>query len=99
LAFLPFGYANIQFGDFTQEIVLCILYVSVVATLLSRWLYMKSMKFLSASEAGIFKNFQPLLTACFALLFLSQRMDVWHVVGWIVMTGGVMIFYRKKMAI
>jgi drug/metabolite transporter (DMT)-like permease len=99
LVFLPFGYADIQFTGFTQEIALCILYVSVVATLLSRWLYMKSMKFLSASEAGILKNFQPLLTACFAFLFLSQNMDVWHVLGWIVMTGGVVIFYRKKMAV
>ncbi|MFZ4860996.1 DMT family transporter [Sphingobacterium sp. Mn56C] len=95
LCFIPIGISDVHIpNDISIKLVLFVLYTSIVATLLTRWIFMKSIKYLTASEAAIMTNNQPILTALFSFLFLGVSIGYQHFIGWLIITLGVLFFYK-----
>ncbi|SDL10596.1 Uncharacterized membrane protein [Pedobacter sp. ok626] len=95
LCFIPIGISEVRIPDeISVKLILFVLYTAVVATLLTRWIFMRSIKYLTASEAAIMTNTQPILTAIFSSLFLGVSLGIQHFIGWFIITLGVLFFYK-----
>lgn len=72
-----------------------IIYLGVVASAVSYYLYNHSLKLLSASLAGIFINLDPVVGAALAIIFLHEEVTVSLVVGSLMVLAGTWISARK----
>lgn len=99
VAFLPFGSGKFAIAAITPGLVFAVLYVSLVGSLLARWVLIRSMKHITATEAAMLQNTQPLITAALAALVLGDPFEWWHICGWIVMSVGLFLFYRRRKTI
>jgi drug/metabolite transporter (DMT)-like permease len=66
-------------GVITPGIVLGLLYLGIISTALSMWLWNRAFSLVDASLAGLFFFAQPLVGAVLSVIFLHQQMtaDLW----------------------
>jgi drug/metabolite transporter (DMT)-like permease len=72
-----------------------VIYLGVVASALSYFLYNQSLKLLSASLAGIFINLDPVVGAALAIIFLHEAVTAPLVAGSVMVLAGTWISARK----
>jgi drug/metabolite transporter (DMT)-like permease len=80
----PFSYLG---GAFTWSQWLCILYISVVGTILPFGLYFVGVNYIRSTRASITATLEPICAALMAFLLLGETLEIWQMVG-----GALVIF-------
>lgn len=75
---------------------LSILYLGIFSSAICYILYNKVLKVLSGVQVGNFMNFDPVVGAVIAIIFLGERITVWQVAGGVLVLAGVMLTSMKK---
>jgi drug/metabolite transporter (DMT)-like permease len=73
-----------------------ILYATIPTSILAPYLWMLALKLLGASQASIFLNLVPLLTALIAILWAGEHLEYYHCVGAALILAGVALAQRLK---
>ncbi|QOR39897.1 DMT family transporter [Billgrantia diversa] len=68
-----------------------ILYAGIPASIVTTFLWMRAIRQIGASQASIFINLMPLFSALIAMLFLSERIALFHLVGGLLVLAGVIM--------
>ena len=68
-----------------------ILYAGIPASIITTFLWMRAIRQIGASQASIFINLMPLFSALIAMLFLGERIALFHLVGGILVLAGVLM--------
>lgn len=75
-----------------------IAYTSILPSLVSQILYMRGVEEIGANRAGLFVNLVPVFGTLLSLLFLGERLQVFHVLALVLVLGGIAIAERGKPA-
>jgi len=86
-------FATLDLGDFAA-----IGYVSVFPSILSYVCFNRGVELIGANRAGPFFHLIPLFGVILAVLFLGERLALFHVVGAALIIGGVVIAGRRSSA-
>ncbi|NYS59543.1 DMT family transporter [Vreelandella salicampi] len=71
-----------------------ILYAGIPASIITTFLWMRAVRLIGASQASIFINLMPLFSAVIAMVFLAERLAVFHVIGGLLILAGVIMAQR-----
>ncbi|MGM0522212.1 MAG: DMT family transporter [Pseudomonadota bacterium] len=71
-----------------------ILYAGIPASIITTFLWMGAVRQIGASQASIFINLMPLFSAVIAMVFLAERLAVFHVIGGLLILAGVIMAQR-----
>ncbi|MEO8818283.1 MAG: DMT family transporter [Paralcaligenes sp.] len=75
----------------TPESMSMILFAAVFASLFGPLLWIRGVQLLGPSRATLFMNLMPVLTAIIAIVFLKEKLHVYHVVGGLLAMAGVLV--------
>lgn len=74
-----------------------VLYAALAASLVAPWMWMGTVARLGAGRAAMFINLIPILSAIIAVLWLGERLEIYHLVGGALCLIGVSIgLYEGK---
>lgn len=68
-----------------------ILYAGIPASIVTTYLWMRAIRQIGASQASIFINLMPLLSALIAMAYLGERIALFHLVGGVLVLAGVLM--------
>ncbi len=74
---------------------LSILYLGIFSSAVCYILYNKVLKVLSGVQVGNFMNFDPVVGALIAIIFLGEQVTVWQIAGGTLVLTGVILTSRK----
>ena len=100
--FTHIGNGNLvdYFSAFTSnEFLWSILYLGVLSSFLTSFLTNNALTDIPASQVSIFNNFSPVITVFAGVVFLSETLHLYHIIGGVlVMVGivGVNVLKQKK---
>ena len=75
---------------------LAMLYLAVFPTLLATYCWNHAIHAIGANRAAIFINLIPVFGACFAMLFLGERLYAWHFAGAALVFVGIALAARRR---
>jgi drug/metabolite transporter (DMT)-like permease len=96
LILLPFNLSSFTITNVDAPFVWSILYVGVLATVVSMVFWNVGVQKMGGTAAGMFLNFNPIFTAILAFLLLGERMTWSQLVGSIVVILGSYLFAKFK---
>jgi drug/metabolite transporter (DMT)-like permease len=73
-----------------------ILYAGIPASIITTFLWMRAIRQIGASQASIFINLMPLFSALIAMVFLGERVALFHLVGGLLVLVGVLMAQTLK---
>jgi drug/metabolite transporter (DMT)-like permease len=73
-----------------------IIYLGIIPSAFSFFLYNKAMEYLTASEIGIFTNIDPVIGAIIAVIFLKEDINAWQITGTILILAGIWLSTHKS---
>lgn len=76
--------------------IAAILYLAVASTALAIYLWNIAIRSVGASRAGVFVNLIPVFGAIFAMLFLGERLYLFHVAGALLVFAGIVMAVRRQ---
>lgn len=82
----------------TPTTAVSILYLAVGPSLLAYWCWNSGVAALGPNRAGLFINLLPVFAALLAVLFLGETLHLYHLVGMLLIGGGVALFNRSNTA-
>ena len=94
LMFIPIGIVpalRFPFETLSVSSWMAILYLAIITSVLSYFLWYFALGRAEASKVALFANLQPILTTILAVVLLGQEVTVAFVVGGVVALGGVII--------
>ena len=68
-----------------------IAYAGIPASIITTFLWMRSVRQIGANQASIFINLMPLFSAIIAMIFLGERLAIFHVIGGLLILCGVIM--------
>jgi drug/metabolite transporter (DMT)-like permease len=74
---------------------LSILYLGIFSSAICYILYNKVLKVLSGVQVGNFMNFDPVVGALIAIIFLGEKVSVWQIIGGVLVLIGVALTSRR----
>ena len=85
-------------GGFEPRAVfgLAMLYLAVFPTLLATFCWNHAIGAIGANRAAIFINLIPVFGACLAMIFLGERLYVWHFAGAALVFVGIALATRRR---
>ena len=93
----------LAFESFTSNIILpnaagwqIIVYIAVVPSFLSQILFMRGVKMVGPSAAGLYTNLVPIFAALLAIFFLNETFSLYHLFAIVLVFTGIAIFEYKK---
>lgn len=92
LIVLPFGVwalREVDFNALTPQLVGVMAWYIVAASVICFWLWMKGIRHVSASRAGVFTACLPIAAALTAVLVLGERFSVFHVGALLLVLAGI----------
>jgi drug/metabolite transporter (DMT)-like permease len=72
-----------------------IIYLGVLPSAFSFFLYNNAMESLTASEIGVFTNIDPVVGAIIAVIFLNEDVNAWQIAGTILVLAGIWLSTHK----
>ncbi len=91
---------QVPLPQLTQPIVISLTYLALLPSIASYLLWNKGVHQIGANRAGLFINLIPLFASVLAVLFLHEKFQLYHTVGIILITTGLVSFnllaWRKK---
>ena len=68
-----------------------IAYAGIPASIITTFLWMRAVRQIGANQASIFINLMPLFSAIIAMIFLGERLAIFHVIGGLLILCGVIM--------
>lgn len=99
IVMLPFYLVELTLvGGFEPRALygLAMLYLAVFPTLLATFCWNHAIHALGANRAAIFINLIPVFGACLAMVFLGERLYVWHFAGAALVFIGIALATRRR---
>ena len=97
---LPFfifeSFINQSFVINEQNGYLLVLYCGIGPALISYLLWIKAIKIIGANNSGLFLNLIPIFSSLISIFFLKERLELFHIVGAILIFTGIYLVIRKK---
>ena len=93
---LPFNIGTFTITNTNWSFWLSLIYVGVLATVVSMVLWNIGVQKVGATSAGMFLNFNPVFTAILAFLLLGERMSLIQLLGSAIVIVGCFLFSRFK---
>ena len=75
---------------------LLIFYVGVGPALISYLLWIKAIKIIGANKSGLFLNLIPIFSSLISILFLKEKLEVFHIVGALLIFTGIYLVIKKN---
>ncbi len=75
---------------------LSVLYLGVFSSAICYILYNRVLKTLSGVQVGNFMNFDPVIGAAIAVVFLDEKVSIWQIGGTLLVLAGVTLTSRKE---
>ena len=73
-----------------------VLYVGIGPALISYLLWIKSIKIIGANKSGLFLNLIPIFSSFISILFLREKLEIYHIVGAILIFTGIYLVNKKN---
>ena len=97
---LPFfifeSFINQSFVINEQNGFLLVLYCGIGPALISYLLWIKAIKIIGANNSGLFLNLIPIFSSLISIVFLKERLELFHIVGAILIFTGIYLVIRKN---
>ena len=97
---LPFfifeSFINQSFVINEQKGFLLVLYAGIGPALISYLLWIKAIKIIGANNSGLFLNLIPIFSSLISIVFLKERLELFHIVGAILIFTGIYLVIKKK---
>ena len=97
---LPFyifeSFINQSFVINEQNGFLLVLYFGIGPALISYLLWIKAIKIIGANNSGLFLNLIPIFSSLISISFLKERLELFHIVGAILIFTGIYLVIKKK---
>ena len=97
---LPFfifeSFINQSFVINEQNGYLLVLYCGIGPALISYLLWIKAIKIIGANNSGLFLNLIPIFSSLISIFFLTERLELFHIVGAILIFTGIYLVIRKN---
>ena len=76
--------------------MLLVLYAAIGPALISYLLWIKAIKIIGANNSGLFLNLIPIFSSLIAIIFLKERLELFHIVGALLIFTGIYLVIRKS---
>ncbi|MBE2219125.1 MAG: EamA family transporter [Ignavibacteria bacterium] len=90
---------NLSFEKVTYMGVIGYIYLSVVVAYLAYFVWYYALKHIAVSKLTTLSNISPLLTVLFSIIFLSEQISLFFVIGSLITLIGVFIMHRVSIDI
>ena len=78
--------------ELTQPVIISLLYVAFCPSILAYLFWNQGIHEIGANQAGLYINLIPLFASLLAVLFLGERFQTYHLVGIVLIAGGLLLF-------
>jgi drug/metabolite transporter (DMT)-like permease len=75
-------------------VILSILYVAVFPSIVAYFCWNRGVAVLGPNRTGLFINLIPVFASVLAILFLDETLQAFHIIGMILIFGGMILFNR-----
>ena len=75
---------------------LLVLYVGIGPALISYLLWIKAIKIIGANNSGLFLNLIPIFSSLISIIFLKEKLELFHIVGALLIFTGIYLVIRKS---
>jgi drug/metabolite transporter (DMT)-like permease len=99
LVSLPLFLIDLLQGNSVQinrQVVLGLLYIAIFPSILSYMFWNRGIEIIGANRAGLFLNLVPILTAIMAYVFIDETISWYHLLGFLMVIGGMVLFNLKQ---
>ena len=97
---LPFyiieSFINQSFAINEQNGFLLVLYCGIGPALISYLLWIKAIKIIGANNSGLFLNLIPIFSSLISIIFLKEKLELFHIVGALLIFTGIYLVIRKR---
>ena len=73
-----------------------VLYCGIGPALISYLLWIKSIKIIGASKSGLFLNLIPIFSSIISIFFLKETLEIYHIIGAILIFTGIYMVNKEK---
>ncbi|HHP7235357.1 MAG TPA: DMT family transporter, partial [Desulfobacterales bacterium] len=80
--------------QFSREVLFSILYVAVFPSIIAYFCWNRGVELIGANRAGPFINLIPVFASVFAVIWLDETLQFYHLVGLMLIGGGIFLFNR-----
>ena len=87
---------NQSFAINEQYGLLLVLYAAIGPALISYLLWIKAIKIIGANNSGLFLNLIPIFSSLIAIIFLKEQLELFHIVGALLIFTGIYLVIRKS---
>ena len=95
--YLHFSYSKIAMLEWSGNLIFYVFITGVIGTGLAQWLFITSVKHIGTMASGAIINFNPVFTVLLSWIFLHQMLILSQLVGWIIIMGGIILFYKRPL--
>jgi len=99
LALLPLYLLELTWTEpfeLSRDVTLSLLYVAVFPSIAAYFCWNRGVELIGANRAGLFINLIPVFASILAILFLDESLQVFHVIGMVLIFSGMVIFNRRS---
>ena len=96
IPFFIFESIDQSFSINEQHGLLLVLYVGIGPALVSYLLWIKAIKIIGANNSGLFLSLIPIFSSLISIIFLKEKMELFHVVGALLIFIGIYLVIRKS---
>ena len=75
---------------------LLVLYAAIGPALISYLLWIKAIKIMGANNSGLFLNLIPIFSSLISIIFLKEKLELFHIVGALLIFTGIYLVIRKR---
>ena len=97
---LPFyiieSFINQSFAINEQNGFLLVLYCGIGPALISYLLWIKAIKIIGANNSGLFLNLIPIFSSLISIIFLKEKLELFHIVGALLIFTGIYLVIKKR---
>ena len=84
-------------GVVINRIVLgSVLYVAIFPSILAYLCWNRGVELVGASTAGLYINFTPLFASVLAVFLLGESLEIYHLIGALMIVGGMILYNRMS---
>ena len=96
IPFYIFESIDQSFSINEQHGLLLVLYVGIGPALVSYLLWIKAIKIIGANNSGLFLNLIPIFGSLISIIFLKEKLELFHIVGALLIFTGIYLVIRKS---
>jgi drug/metabolite transporter (DMT)-like permease len=98
LLMLPLGFSalvSFDYGSVSLSVWSLVLWYGLSASIFSFWLWMKGIRHVDGSLAGVFSGLLPIAAACYGIVFLGERPTMAHGIALACVVAGIVLASMK----